>query len=430
MPVYAAAAPGELLVQELTGLPVIWKPLREDGRSQFDDHPRGEGYSLREWLADKQSGKYTDHQMRWKRAGCFLRVRCTYAEMQEFFRDDTGEGFKDPITGEDIVQRFSVTVKRLSPEALTAVRLAPGSPLEVAGQRCPNVLAAALLAAPDVVKTVTPDDALRLSLELDTRANAILTVGTGKTYSTISTAITASSSGDIIEVYATTANTYSEGISLGTKILYVRAMVAAHALIINNTAGVGVTFPATQFAGIVEGFTIKASSNNNGVTVVSSAAPNCFVVNCKIYQGGTAGTGVGISTNQATTVSGGHPASNCIIWNFATGLHTATTSRFTAPYHCTVVDCTTGITTVTVGAAVPNACLVAGGTTNYANCSAVSAWNVSADATAPGVAAATGFVTTDFVDYAGDDFRLKAAVIGTTLAKVIEIGRASCRERV
>ncbi len=233
---------------------------------------------------------------------------------------------------------------------------------------------------------------------------ATLTVGTGKTYSTISDAITASSSGDSIEVYAGgVANTYAEKLALGAKILSISNMSGV-TITISGTGG-GYVYSGAGIGSTLDGFTI--TSTGAAAWLIGS---NCFLSNCILD--GASKTHSGIYVNSWTTGT-----VNCLVKNCVTGILSNSSASYTKHVFLTVVNCTTGFQTNSSGAGFAMYCIVAGCTTGFTT---VSNFNdilcCSDDATADGVGSVTGFDTADFVDYAGGDFRLKAAVALTTKA--------------
>jgi hypothetical protein len=107
---------------------------------------------------------------------------------------------------------------------------------------------------------------------------------------------------------------------------------------------------------------------------------------------------------------------NCLARDSAVGFFTDQTAMF---LNCTAVDNTTyGFQGGNNAGCI--LCIGAGnGTADFYQIytTAVTCLNTSADATAPGAGSVTGFLTSDFVDYAGNDFRLKASVKDTTKAR-------------
>jgi hypothetical protein len=266
---------------------------------------------------------------------------------------------------------------------------------------------------------VSPEELAEKAAGLDTRQNAIVTVGTGKTYSTIGAAVTAASAGDIVECYATGSNTYTEAVAI-TKSLQLRAMIADHGLIITFNSGSTVNV-TTNAPVVVEGFTLTTTStsgiaaNCGGAVVYAQPVyRNCIIWN----NAGSAGTTIGINSLSA---AGGNPvAVNCEVYGFATGIYGAATRHVTV-LHCTVSNCTIGMTANTTNNCHPMATVSAGNGTDFAaiGSSTVAIHAVSADATAAGINPVTGFATADFENYAGNDLRIKASVKTTTAARIL-----------
>jgi hypothetical protein len=109
---------------------------------------------------------------------------------------------------------------------------------------------------------------------------------------------------------------------------------------------------------------------------------------------------------------------NCIAYNNANRGWRGTAAGVIC-IHCTAVDNTNfGFTANVVGWLSCHGSLASDNGQDYlaALGGALSAWNTSSDLTAPGSGPQTGFNNADFVNYAGDDFRLSTANMFVTLA--------------
>jgi len=265
----------------------------------------------------------------------------------------------------------------------------------------------------------TEEEYMRLVDKYDTRENAILTVGTGKTYATISAAITASSSGDIIEVYATTGNIYTETITTATKALQIVGMVANRVITITNNVATVVTLQNTTGAILFKNFTVVGTASTSVACVGMSFASGAVVD--VTATGAVHATGKGFA---GSTTNAGVFVINCLAYDNTNGFTSFGAGVALLFVHCTAVDNTeNGFWQGLAGGYPCRAylCLGAGNGEDFDTTQTVwvasACMNASADSTAPGVGSATGFLTTDFEDYAGNDFRLKASVKETTKAR-------------
>ena len=127
--------------------------------------------------------------------------------------------------------------------------------------------------------------------------SATLEVGTGKTYSTIQTAIDAASSGDTILVYP---GTYTENINLSDGITVESSGTASETIIDGNTSGTVVIMDNDS---TIDGFTIQNGSGTNagggtyiGGGIVAYLKVNVTIQNCVITSNSITG---------ATTAMGG-----------------------------------------------------------------------------------------------------------------------------
>ena len=262
---------------------------------------------------------------------------------------------------------------------------------------------------PGVAQFVTGsrDDWLGQITKLDVFKNAILTVGTGKTYATISAAVTAASSGDTIAVYSNATNIYTENVDV-QKCLQIVGMVANRGLTITQSLGIVVQF---SFTGAVRGacfenFKVVATGTATMAVDAWYSAYALTIRNVEMVGGTTAACRGYVGTRFI----------NCLARDAAVGFYTDQLCYF---LNCTAVDNTTyGFQGG--NNAVCYLCISAGnGTADYYQIPAYSSLNTSADGTAPGSGSVTGFLTSDFVDYAGNDFRIRDGARFSTLARFL-----------
>jgi len=241
-------------------------------------------------------------------------------------------------------------------------------------------------------------------------APVIHTVGTGMSYATISAAIAAAGtvSGDAIEVYAGgVGNVYAEYVDMQTsgKNLQLLGMVPNRGITIQRNAGGGYVVRAETRQCFVSNFVIQGlGANMAGVYTVYSGT----LFNCELVGPGT-GTGV---------VGGAYGRIiNCIArgWDGGFQCNVGSPGQF---WHCTSChNVSYGFNGNGVGSNTAYGCLAAGnGVNDYRNTN--TQWCVSGDASAAGIGCVTGFNTADFVDYAGNDFRISQAARLTTLARL------------
>ena len=152
---------------------------------------------------------------------------------------------------------------------------------------------------------------------------------------------------------------------------------------------------------IVEGITLKNLTTGGGTTTALglNTAPvyvrNCFAV---------------ATTDAAFRVAGGttNELRNCVALDSSTGFGTANTQSYLVE-NCAAIDCTAGFAAGSGGYTAKN-CVAYGNTTDFdtANYLVASDYNASGDSTAATISATnsvTGVASTDFSDYAGDNFR-------------------------
>ncbi len=254
------------------------------------------------------------------------------------------------------------------------------------------------------------------STALDTRQNAVLTAGSGKTYATISAAITAASSGDSIDCYDAT---WSETVAYGSKVLSIinRRAGIMSATITASTTGAVVTGHSTQvgFSYLIN-FTVTNSHASAGGSVTAGTTTGAYLycLSCRAtgtYSYGFAGNNVALVL-----------CFNCVADNITgTGFGINGMNALAWLYHCTACKCGYGIASNSSWVRASWS-LAAGNTTADYTAGAHRDHCVSADLTAISgttfAGCATGFDTADFEDYANNDFRLRAAVAGTTVAKL------------
>jgi hypothetical protein len=243
---------------------------------------------------------------------------------------------------------------------------------------------------------------------LDTFKNASLTVGTGKTYATITAAITAASSGDAILCYATGSNTYSENVDTVDKALQIVGIVADQGLKITASSGIVVLVQDNKSGGLLDNFEVEGTGT---VTQIVYMDGDYGVVR-RIKAHGVGNNGILVAA--ATSL-----AENSIVYDTTYyGVQLSGATCLIA--HCTTVDCGhTGVYRSAANTLRSVACLSSdNATADFSTMNAnESKWNVSKDGSAGGIAPVTGFDNADFVDYAGNDFHLKTSVAATTKAR-------------
>ncbi len=398
------AKQGELLVQELTGLPVEWLPLRANGTTIYSEHPHGEGYSLADWEKDRTLREAApafkdflesnprasfDDWHDWKKKGCVARVPMSRAESETYWREDKVD---EHPGGRRVV------IKCFRPEGLIASAV-PGSNVRLKGTHL----------APNMVKPIILADAIRLWKSLDTGKNALLTVGDGKTHATPIAAIAAASSGDCVMCFATTANTYTGNIvdsALDNISLIPDPSLGIHAIKLTAASG-RVLFVSGNHGWYVEGFEVDGASGACTVGLYFNTGNGCIMARCKIHDFSDAGARIVAAGGGA--VPGG--AFDILSYSNDVGIATSTGPHHLL-LHCTCPKNTShGFQGNAANRCGVKACLAAGNGVDFTNCITLgSGWNVSADATAPGAGSSVStFVTGDFTNYAGDDYSLASA---------------------
>lgn len=245
----------------------------------------------------------------------------------------------------------------------------------------------------------------------DDGLNATITVGTAKDQATWSGAAVASSSGDAIVGYAGgVGNVYTEYLNLDGKIgRLVRGTIAAQGITLKRNTGYSVRM-ASSFNTVLQNLTIDGDGGSDVCVYAGGYA--CIVRDCVAF----GADGYGFQATGAAVLM-----INCIAYGNLTGFWaTANTANH---IFCTASKNTEhGFAGSALNRLVCHFCISSNGTAggvDFANIYVLaSAWNTSGDGTADGVDPSINtFVETDFVDYAGDNFRLKGAVAATTAAR-------------
>lgn len=240
-------------------------------------------------------------------------------------------------------------------------------------------------------------------------APVIHTVGTGKTYATISAATAAAGvvSGDVIEVYAGgVVNVYTENVSFGVKRLYAKGMIPNQGVKIKNSGASNTVYNTGSYF-FINNFAIE---NTAATKTALYGGGGLWAYNCVLI-----GSGGANGAYHSAGSAGGY--FNCLAYGF-------TSNGFVYGghcFHCGAFKNTTAGFSGNGGAAsaAPLGCLAAGNGTDYLSCvDSPWQWNVSGDLTAPGVGSVTGFNTANCVNYAGNDFRISQAARLTTLARL------------
>lgn len=392
---------GELCVDDRTGFPVIWNPLGPDGVSIFEGHDR---------CIEPVPGKKGEFRVNPNRPGgeadgaVRTRIRMTKAEAEAFWRDevDVDENGHPAIL--DVADEAATMVrcprKRFAPDGIRSVKRSGA--FHVRG----NVYDQAMVALPQMVFAATRAEHTAAYAALNTRLNAVLTVGAGKTHATINNAHTAASDGDQILCYATAGNTYAERCNF-TKAVYVAGMVVDQGLKIQASAWHRIS----NTLGVFENFFFECTVASSMVCITTTAG--MLWKNC-IATGGLDGFKIQATTTMACL--------NCLAYgNAAAGFYSYYADQ-NQLIHCTACkNGTYGFWGRVADYGQARNLLAAGNSSgDYLNMLATKCMHlVSADGSATGIAAETGFLTTDFEDYANDDFRIRAAVKDTTKARFL-----------
>jgi len=250
------------------------------------------------------------------------------------------------------------------------------------------------------------DEHFRAEIKLrDTRQNTIRQVGSLYAFAVIQNAINASASGDGVEVYGNggtplVSGDYNENLTdnalNGVQLIGMLESADGIMPAIRIHSNAGQVFTVAGNDGWhLENFEVDGESGATyGIQMASfiGSVSRCVVHDCVT---------VGIDTgNDSVAVS------NCVVYDCGIGFDDGTT-QYARFVHCTAVDNTVGFNGPFVNDLSCRACLASDNGTDYVNAVAqVCAWNVSSDLTAPGAGSRTGFTNNNFVNYAGDDFRL------------------------
>lgn len=240
----------------------------------------------------------------------------------------------------------------------------------------------------------------------------IWTVGTGKTFATISAAITAAGTvaGDFIEVYGNATNSYNEVVTVN-KSLHVVGMRGWAGLVIFGNLGGNALVTLAALNASLGNFSIYNTSVVANSRACGGNSGNMRYYNCRMYN----------SLYGVETGAGGNELylQNCLMDNNSgNGIYSVAASNNVWIDHCTLAKNALNGWFKSLGTAVGNSVLSAGNGADFNNISAASAWCVSGDLTAPGSGAVTGFNTADFVNFAGNDFRISPAARLTTKARI------------
>lgn len=254
---------------------------------------------------------------------------------------------------------------------------------------------------------------------------ATQTVGTGYTFATISAAIAAAAAGDFVAVYAGgVGNVYNEQVSIAGQALHVQGMLPNQGISISWGAAHTVLM-ADNITGrylAIKNFTVINTGGFNGVNQSNNAGTAVRCESIRAFQTGAAGVSAGIMVCNGGTAGGpAINALNCTASGFGWGFRT-NASRTGQPWFCTAVNSAiSGFDGQTAGYPMYCRCCVgAGNAVDYSGVfSAENTHNVSADLTAPGLQAVTGFNPADFVNIATGDVRIAQAARLTTLARIL-----------
>ncbi|MBN1809996.1 MAG: right-handed parallel beta-helix repeat-containing protein [Planctomycetes bacterium] len=342
--------PVDVLFDVRTGYHVVTKPA-----GCFDGHPDGEG----------------DPRF-------FAVIRCRRDELPVFWREPGGDD-----------RRGRVPLCKLSRAAHFAGRDAARLPAAI-----PNVYGIDAL----VTEAASEEDFAARTAALDTRGNATLTVGTGKTYATISAAVAAADSGDTIAVYETGGNTYAENVSASGKSLQIVGLVPGRGITVAAEGTSACFYLGSSHGTLVRNFHFDATSTSgHGIDVTNSSGVT--VAECSASGAGASKAGFYNWNSGCTFV-------NCVSWDNGYGFRFAQSGN---AVNCTACkNSTAGFygSNYTLALVL---CLAAGNGTDFdRSASGPDACMLcaSADSSVFGTGSAIGFNTADFTEYAEDDFTL------------------------
>ncbi len=240
--------------------------------------------------------------------------------------------------------------------------------------------------------------------------------GSASSYTTLDGWVDVAAADLYFNVYAYQPNTYTENFTLA-KFNNTIGQVVNQGVAFEHKTGTGVTLTASGNSSsfTFRNFTIRTMVNSIGGLNLWQGG-NGYVSDIQCIGPGTGGTGSGVFMYTSTPN----------YWNIlVTGYNYGVCSLGTAARFITSVKNTYGFVSNGSNNGQCMFCLAAGNTTAdfiagqfVAN---VQHYNVSADGTAAanltGSDNISGFDVNDFVDYAGGDYRIKASVRTTTLAR-------------
>ena len=371
---------GELLVQELTGIPVIWEPLRRDGTTKFNDHPSGEGYSLNQ-----------DTPLD-RRLGCFVRIPITDKEALSFFRDDDNPKEDSPHP------KQRVAIKRFRPDAIPLFR-----------NTRTNILKQRILEAPDAFKPTTFIENLSLQAILDTLQNSILTVGDLFTYGTISAGNAAANSGDCVEVHeGGVANVYTEVFTITKAIQLIGAVAEQGITIASGSNACLYISGGTTYTGLIKNFKLTPTVYAMYGLYIGTAY-NWSIIDI-VTIGAPSLVGLRFSNQQP-----GHTFLNCVASAYNDGFRYVSTDSHHRFIHCSAIsNANRGFYDSSSYGHYEHCIAVGNLGGDFSNTSTRTMLNVSGDSSAPGYGSVTGLLLSDFENI----WHIKDSVKNTTLAKL------------
>lgn len=283
--------------------------------------------------------------------------------------------------------------------------------------RAPSMLANVYEFTPEELPTFfeegsTQDQRERMRA-IDTNRNAVRQVGTGYAFATIQAAINASASGDIVEVYGNgltplISGAYNENVvDNGLNGIQVIGMCPDQGVRVWSNAG-RIFEVINNNAWHIENFQIDGNGGAN-TGVYLDTAPGSCVKRCRIYNV----LQDGIYDNSQNGLMENNVIYSCVRYGVA--MQAQCTNRYQHNTSCK--NTSTGIWAVGAGVwgVYGNVC-TGNVVADYTNIGAQAAWNSSGDLTAPGISPQPGFLNTDFINYAGNDYRLRTATMLTTRA--------------
>ena len=328
------------------------------------------------------AGSFDNHPLGEGNGSVFSIIRCLESELPEMYGVDINA---DTGTSEIVpVIKLALDVHLVLREAY-----------QVEG-KLSNVYTIDTLA----ITNGSLEDKMLLDESCDTHKNALLTVGTSKTYSTGTAATTAASSGDVVAMYAGgTANVYTESIVVNTKNITLCGTIDSMGVTIKGSGGnFAVILGAAGYRSIrIYNLTIDCGASTSGIYGYSVYARDLTIKGAGTYGvlASAHGTWKNI-TSYGHTYNIASDTSRVIIYSSTAAKAGSYNFYGTGALDMNCVECLA----------------LDSGTENFYNgYDVMSSNNWSDDATAPGSGNSNTASLSDCVDPDNDDYRLK---VGTT----------------